>query len=197
MKNTKRSPATKILIAAGSLLLISAMTMLVCWQWGISASQKKAQSYLESIRALIPEPQGAVLEEKLDNEMPALSLDGKDFIGIIEMPSHNLSLPVCAEWGNESKYPCKFSGSIYDKSLQIGATSQKGQYDFYREISVGDAVLYTDMSGKRYSFTVTDLKYRKHADQSALTEKPSDLTLFIKNIYDFEYLIVFCTVSNS
>ena len=79
--------------------------------------------------------------------------------------------------------------------MQIGATTQKGQYDFYRELSVGDTVIYTDVEGNRYTFTITSLCYEKHVDQAALQQKESALTLFVKNIYSFEYLIVFCDVA--
>ena len=91
---------------------------------------------------------------------------------------------------------CRYNGSIYDSTLQIGATSQKGQYDFYREISVGDTVIFTDVEGNRYTYTVTNLQYESHADQNTLNREKSALTLFIKNVYDFEYLIISCDVLN-
>ncbi|MBO5726480.1 MAG: hypothetical protein J6S00_05420, partial [Clostridia bacterium] len=69
---------------------------------------------------------------------------------------------------------------------------QKGQYAFYSEISVGDTVLFTDMSGNQYTLYVTNLRYQKHADKAALERENAALTLFIKNVYDFEYLIVSC-----
>ena len=127
--------------------------------------------------------------------MSVLSLEGKDFSGILEMPRYGSILPVGAQWGNPSRYPHCFSGSIYDGSIQIGATSQKGQYDFYREISVGDSLYFTDMEGNRYAYTVTDLRYEKRVDQTVLQRKDAALTLFIKNVYGFEYIIVFCDVS--
>ena len=119
-----------------------------------------------------------------------------DFIGILEMPRYESTLPVSSDWGHLTKYPCRFSGSIYDRTIQIGATSQKGQYDFYREISVGDTVIFTDVEGNRYTYTVTNLQYESHADQTILNREESALTLFIKNVYAFEYLIVFCDVLN-
>ena len=126
--------------------------------------------------------------------MPVLSIDETDFVGILEMPRYESLLPVCANWGHVTKYPCQFNGSIYDSTLQIGLTSQKGQYDFYREISVGDTVIFTDVEGNRYTYAVTNLQYESHADKTTLNRKESALTLFIKNVYDFEYLIVSCDV---
>ena len=182
----------KICILVGACLLIGAMVILALWRWNISSSEKRAQYYVNTLRELIPEPQNAALEERRDNTMSVLSVDGTDFVGIVELPRYESVLPVCADWGKAYKYPCRFSGSIYNGTMQIGATTQKGQYDFYRELSVGDTVIYTDVEGNRYTFAIASLRYEKHADQAALQQKDASLTLFIKNIYSFEYLIVFC-----
>lgn len=184
----------KILILVGVCLLVGAIVMLALWRWNINYSEKKVPYYVSTLRALIPEPQNAVLEERRDNTMSVLSVDGIDFAGIVEFPRYESALPICADWGKISKYPCRFSGSIYDGTMQIGATTQKGQYDFYRELSVGDTVIYTDVEGNQYTFAITSLRYEKHADQAALQFEEVPLTLFIKNIYSFEYLIIFCNV---
>lgn len=194
MNNQKRSAARKMCILAGICLLVGAAVLLGAWQWNIRASEKEAAILVDTLRALMPGQQNAVPEERRDNTMSVLSLDETDFIGILEMPRYGSLLPVAADWGDLRKYPCRFSGSIYDGSIQIGGTTQKGQYDFYREISVGDSLFFTDMEGNCYAFAVTDLRYEKHADQDALQRKEAALTLFIKNEYAFEYIIVSCDV---
>ena len=182
----------RLCILIGICLLVAGVLVLFFWQWGIHKSQENAAQYVQTIRALIPEPQSAALEERRDNTMSVLSIDGTNFAGILEMPRFGSSLPVCADWGEVSKYPCRLSGSIYDRTMQIGATSQKGQYDFYREVSVGDPVFFTDMEGNRFSYEVTDIRYEKHADQATLQQESAALTVFIKNIYAFEYILIFC-----
>ena len=184
----------KICVLVGACLLLGAVVMLAFWRWNIHNSEKEAKYYVSTLQALIPETQNAVPEERRDNTMAVLSVDGADFVGLIELPRYGSVLPVCADWGKPSKYPCRFSGSIYDGTMQIGATTQKGQYDFYRELSVGDTVIYTDVEGNQYTFTITSLRYEKHADQAALQREDAPLTLFVKNIYSFEYLIIFCDV---
>lgn len=193
--NKKGFAIQKICILVGACLLVGAIVILALWRWNINNSEKQVLSYVNTLQALIPEPQNAVPEERRDNTMSVLSVDGTDFVGIVELPRYASTLPVCADWGKTSKYPCRFSGSIYDGTMQIGATTQKGQYDFYRELSVGDTIIYTDAEGNRYTYAITSLRYEKHADQAALQHEEAALTLFIKNIYSFEYLIVFCDVS--
>ena len=182
----------KMCAIVGGLMLLSALATLLYWQWNISHSKKQASVYVETLRTLMPQTQNTVPEERRDNTMSVLSVDGVDFVGIVELPQYGSVLPVCGNWGCTSQYPCRFSGSIYDGSLQIGATTQQGQYSFHREISVGDAVIFTDMEGNRYTFQVAAMRYEKHIDQAALQRQEAALTLFVKNIYSFEYLIIFC-----
>lgn len=192
MKEQKAGVAQKICIIAGVCLLVIATALLIFWRWNVVSAQQEAAGYVQTLRTLIPNPRDAVPEERRDNAMSVLSIDGKDFVGIIELPRYGSALPVCADWGNTSRYPCRFSGSIYNGTMQIGGTTQEGQYDFYRELSVGDRVVFTDMEGNRYTYQVTALRTAEHVDQAALGKEPAALTLFIQNIYSFEYLIVFC-----
>ena len=193
-KQTKFSPYQLCSLAGICLLVVAGAAFLV-WQWSIDASQQRAASYVHTIRALIPEPRSAALEERRDNNMSALCIEGTNFVGILEMPAYGAALPVCADWGGISKYPCRLGGSVYDRTIQIGATTQKGQYDFYREISVGDAVYFTDMEGNRFAYQVTDIRYEHHADQTTLQQVEASLTIFIKNIYGFENVVVYCNVA--
>ena len=193
MKKKTNRIAGRICVLAGVLLLIIAVLLPFLWTLNVRASAEKMASCVSVMRTIIPEPQSAVPEERRDNTMPILSIDGTDYVGVLEMPRYGSALPVSADWGAVPKHPCRLSGSVYDKTMQIGGTSQKGQFDFYREISAGDTVYFTDMEGNRYTLAVSDLRYAKHADQEALQRCDASLTLFIKNIYAFEYLIVFCS----
>ena len=192
MNKRRRITIKKVCVFVGIYLLVTAIVIFALWQRNIAISERMSESYVKTLRALIPEPKNSVPEERRDNVMPAFSVDEIDFVGIVEMPRYDSVLPICADWGEISKYPCLFGGSIYNRTLQIGATTQSGQYDFYREISVGDTLLFTDMAGNRYTLQVKNLQYEKHIDQTTLSQEDSALTLFIKNIYDFEYLLVFC-----
>ena len=192
MKNKRKFSLRQLCVLLGIGLMAAAVAVTVAWQWGMNIWQEKAEDYVQTIRALIPEPQGALLEARMDNTMPALSIDETDFVGLLEMPGYGLSVPVGEEWGKVSRYPCRLDGSIYDRTMQVGGTSQKGQFDFYREIELGDAVYFTDMEGNRFSYQVTGIRYEDHPDQEALHREEGALTLLIKNIYSFDYIVVFC-----
>lgn len=183
----------KICIWTGVILLALVVAWLAFWRWNIENSQKKAEIYVDTLQSLIPSVQDSVLQERADNTMSVLSVDSTDFVGIIEIPSYNSALPVSDKWGQTHKYPCRLSGSIYDGTMKIGTATQKGQYDFYRELSVGDRVVYTDMEGNRYNFEISGMRYEKHADQQSLNSEEADLVIFVKNVYAFDYLVIFCS----
>lgn len=188
----KRPGIQKISFVTGCVLIVCSLILLTSWHVSISVAAKKSSYYVETLRTLIPEPEPAVPEEKGNNAMPVLSVDGVDFVGLMELPEYDTVLPVCGAWNGRLLYPSCYAGSIYDGSMKIGATTQKGQFDFYREISVGNSIYFTDMTGNRYSYKIADILYRKHADNGTLDYNGSDLTLFIKNLYAFEYVIIHC-----
>lgn len=182
----------KFSIILGICLFVSSISLLSLWIWNVNTSKERSENYVETLLSLLPPPQSTFPEERADNTMPTFSLSGTDFVGVLEFPQFNSKLPVGNDWGKTFKYPCRFSGSVYNRTIQIGLTTQKGQLDFYREISVGDSVFFLDMEGNMFQYTITNLRYEKHANQSTLQKEDSDLVIFVKNIYAFEYLIVYC-----
>ena len=93
--------------------------------------------------------------------------------------------------------PCRFAQTgarSPNTPAASAAASTMAAYDFYRQLSVGDPVIFTDMESNRYQLVITGMFYAQHADQSALQRQDAPLTLFIKNVYALEYLVVFCDV---
>lgn len=180
----------KISFFCGCILILGALALLAWWQLSLSAARKQSEEYLALLRRVIPEPEAAVLEARQDNTMAVLAADGADLIGILEFPAFGSAVPVCGDWDGTLLLPCRYAGSLYDGSLIIGATTQKGQFDFYRQIGVGDTLCFTDVTGSRYSYAVTDILHREHADSDSL--HGGALTLFFKNSYASEYIILRC-----
>ena len=181
---------SRLFFRAGICLLAAAGLLLIFWNGSVHIARQKAAAYVSALESAMPPRVNAVPEARQTNAMPVYYLDGKDFIGILEMPRYQLTLPVGNDWGEQ--FPCRFTGSVYDETIQIGATTQKGQFDFYRELTVGDEVLFTDMEGSRFYYQITDIRYARHADPETLQQKDGALVLFIQNIYALEYVILYC-----
>ncbi len=174
-------------IVAGCLLITGSLAMVIWRQYSVSIAQTSNEDAVEIITQLIPQPENAVIENRSDNTMPSLSVDGIDYIGLLEIPVFSRVLPVRAWYGSGSPY--RYSGSAYDGSLVVWATTQKGQFDFYRDMCVNDLLYFTDMTGDRFSYQVQDIVYTADFDNM----ESSGLMLVIKNDYSFEYIVVLCS----
>lgn len=163
----------------GCILIFCALILLL-WQQGTSsAAIRRADRAVESIRARIPAPQTAVWEERTDNQMPVLSVEGRDYIGLLELPAHGADFPVLARQEGQLSGPARCSGSLYDGSLLLAASTARGQFDFYQALSVGDAVYFTDMTGSRFACQITELLYVDR--EAAQSIRPgSALTLLLE-----------------
>lgn len=190
--NKKRISLRSILLGAGTALIVASVLMIVFWQFSNNQSMEKMEEYISVIHSTIPEAEHMPVEEKSNNSMPVLSIDGEDFAGVLEFPSYNARYPIGALWRNNGRYPCIYSGSVYDRSITIGTSNKKGQLDFVKEICVGDTVYFTDMTADKFSYEVTDIRYSDLSFEDSIDLREDDLTVFVRNIYAFEYIIIHC-----
>lgn len=185
----------KAALLLGILLIVGSLALLLWWQISIGNAAHRMDTYVAKLTERMPAPEPAILEERADNRMPSLRVDGNDFIGLLEFEGMAKVFPVGGDWSGNGQFPSRYWGSIYDGSLVIGASNQRGQINFAKALMNGDRVFLTDMTGNRYSFYITDIFYRKQADNEDLISEESDLTLFVKNIYGFEYIIIRCNAA--
>ena len=88
----------------------------------------------------------------------------------------------------------RFSGSMYSGSLIIGGSDNPGQLDFMKLITGGDTVYLTDMTGGRYSYTVTEILKTTDVSHDNLAAGDAALVLFVRNTYGFDYTVVRCAL---
>ena len=192
MKHLRKMNARSICVLAGCVLVAAALIWAGVWYASAAFFASRCQTYTEILRAAMPPVQNAVPEAQADNRMPVLSIDGKDFVALIEFPAYNAELPVCNDWGEPNRYPCRFAGSAYDGTLVIGSTDGFGQMAFAEMLSVGDRVHLTDMTGSRYVYHITDIQISANANREMLCNGEGELTLFVKSAMDFDYRIIRC-----
>lgn len=191
MRRRKPDPG-RVCILAGVLMILVSAVWLMSRLYTAQVHAEQLRTYAEALCRHIPEPQPAVIGHRTENRMPSLGIEGEDFIAVLDIPAWNAVFPVGASWGEQEKFPCRFDGSAYDGTLILGTNNRKGQLDFVKEISVGNVLYLTDMTGARFAYTVKDIRYSDHADGSVLYEEEYDLTIFVKNLYAFEYILIFC-----
>ena len=113
-------------------------------------------------------------------EMPTREIDGQTYIGMVEVPALELSLPVISEWTYPrlKKAPCRYVGSVYSKDMVICVHNYDRHFGRLKELAVGDEVRFTDMDGNVFFYSVCGTEQLgKYAVEDMLAGE-WDLTLF-------------------
>ena len=155
-RHNKKRVANGLLVC-GVLLILAGLGIFLYMQTAQKKAGQQIGVYVEQLQQSIPEVRDAFEEERTDMDMPVMEVSGEDFVGILEVPAYGAEFPIGNEWENDIiiKYPCRYWGSLYDGSLIIGGGTDEGQLEFAEDISIGDIIQITDMTGARYSYEVS------------------------------------------
>lgn len=187
--------ASLVLFILGALLVLGAAGITGYSLVSRGRSTENAKLTAQRLFEMMPEPYAASPDPaRGDKEMSLVELDGEDYIGILEIPVHGVRLPIAAGWDKNSvrKYPCRFSGSVWDGTLTVGAGAD--HFSFAERVDAGTAVFVTDMCGRRFAYTVREVEIRDNAELDTLLSDEEGLTLFLRDEYTMEYMIVRCFV---
>ena len=130
-----------------------------------------------------PEPESTTVPESLpdvEREMPVRTVNGRDYIGVLSIPSLGLELPVISQWDYPSLKiaPCRYSGSLYQNNLIICAHNYASHFGKLKELRSGDTVLFTDMDEHVVTFQVVERETLNPMDAEGMEAGDWDLTLF-------------------
>ena len=194
MKRAKKMP---LAFRLGIVLILCSLALLLAYRFQVYTAKNQRVETVSRITSLLPPPSQGIPGLYSDPEMPAISLDGKDYLGLLEVPAYGVTLPVGSQWdtGKLIAFPCRFWGSAYDSTLVIGGSDEKGLLDFCSTIDLGAYVFVTDMTGARYTYTVSRVDRAKHAQTDWLLSDQWDLTLFAQSSLSMEYIALRCSLS--
>ncbi len=189
------------LLGAGGLLLIAAALLLFGGQLleGRQAAAASAQ-ILQQMEISAPAeraPDSAAVAPDPAQEMPTEKVDGQNCIGVLEIPSLSLSLPVLSTWSDAGLRlaPCRYQGSASRGDLIIAAHNYRRHFGTLRRLSAGDAVFFTDAAGNRFAYAVS---YTEQLAGTAVAEMAAgdwDLTLFTCTAGGKDRLAIRCKAS--
>lgn len=183
-----------VCIAIGVVLVLCAGYLLVSSHIATDQARQDAKVILEKTLALMPQTQNRVPEERGNNAMAAMEVDGVNVLGVLEIPQYGSTLPLASGWDTSLvlSMPCRFTGSIYDRSLIIGAVDAESQFSFASQMNMGDTIVLTDMEGGRYTYQVAAIHHAKHATLEKLQAGDYAMTIFVKDSKTSEYLLIRC-----
>lgn len=185
----KRKGTLLMTVGAVLILAAAALTGYNLLQSGTAkvASAKVVRALEE--RIVLPEksPEEASVPETQPDyvrfpgmEMPILTVDGRDYIGTLQIPVLDLELPVIADWSYDALKvaPCRYQGSAYDGGLILMAHNFNSHFGRLKELRPGDFVFFTDTEGNKFSYQVADLEELPGTAVEDMEEGGWDLTLF-------------------
>ena len=124
-------------------------------------------------------------------------MDGQNCIGVLEIPSLSLSLPVLSTWSDAGLRlaPCRYQGSASRGDLIIAAHNYRRHFGTLHRLCAGDAVFFTDAAGNRFAYAVS---YTEQLAGTAVAEMAAgdwDLTLFTCTAGGKDRLAIRCKAS--
>jgi sortase A len=178
-------------LALGLLLIAAALGLVLYNQWDANRAGRASEEVLDVLNEVIvertaehrQEQDGEEKEEQIhkdQNDMVTVPIDGNDYLGVIEIPSLELSLPVMADWSYSklTVAPCRYAGSYYTDDLVLCAHNYNRLYSLITRLRPGDAVRFTDMDGLTWSYEVADLETLQPNMVEEMNDSGYDFTFF-------------------
>ena len=173
------------LILSGVLMLLGAAGFVVYNNADSERAGKTSADIAAVIADALPtqvvpdvQPQDA---DKFVPEMETMEIDGANYIGVLEIPALELTLPVQEDWSYDALKisPCRYTGSYYTNDLVICAHNYASHFNGLRTIAMGEDVYFTAVGGRTYHYVITNRETLNPEEAERMSTPDGwDLTLF-------------------
>jgi len=149
-----------VLMSLGLLLLLGAVFLTGFNILDEQRAQRKSEVTAEAMHGLIPDFSG---EEPAEEEtlpeatvMQTVEIDGGEYIGVLDIPALELSLPVQKDWSYPKLKlsPCRYAGSFLEDNMVIAAHNYRKFFGMLSQLQAGDILTFTDVLGTVYQYEV-------------------------------------------
>lgn len=180
-----------IFIKIGLLLMVAALCLTLYNIWDNIRAAKAANDTMLQIQ--IGEGSSDYLTDP-DMDMPVQRIDGIDYIGVLEIPSQNLQLPVISTYKEKYlKYgPCCYYGSPYMDNFVLAAHNYRQHFAKLNRLTTGDSVYFIDLSGNQFCYEVVAAEVVKPDESEKIKSGSWDLTLFTCTLGGQSRYVVYC-----
>lgn len=196
-----------LIIAAGAVLILSALLLFLHNRAESESAGQQSAALLADIESAVADasPGGSVsdidssdLPPPPDPEMPAVTMDGYEYVGYIEIPALSLELPVMSTWDYERLKiaPCRQFGSSRTDNLVIAAHNYQSHFGRLKDLCPGDTVTFTDTDGLFHKYSVEDIRIIQPTEVDFVQDSGSDLLLYTCTYGGQSRVAVLCTRSD-
>lgn len=179
--------------------IIGKICIILGWQLLIVAAMVVGYEYYEVNNAYIfSETTVAEIQDTIDNEISDLEeieYNGKVYIGLLEIPTLNLKLPILRNCTDENLRlaPCRFFGDIYlDEPVVFAAHNYPKFFGNLKYLKKDDDIYFRMLDGKRIQYKVKETESIDGTDVEGMTNTEYDLTLFTCNYAKDKRITVRC-----
>lgn len=181
MREALKRQAGKWLMAAGAILLSSAVLLTAGNIYSDRQAAKRAGEILSALDAgdetqgngndALPDP---------DMEMPVRVVDGKEYIGVLEIPELGLRLPVMSNWSMEDlkTAPCRYSGTAYKSGFVIAGHNYQAHFGELKDLAEGAEIRFMDVLGNDFVYKAVKTETLEPEETERMTDDRWDLSLF-------------------
>ena len=195
----------------GAALILLALSFFGFNQWEAQQAEQSVEDILPQLLKEIPDETNAaeILRQPMGTpveyldpsafEMTEVEIDGYAYIGYLSIPSLELKLPIMSSWGYPQLKiaPCRYFGSVRSKDLVLLAHNYKKHFGRLKELQEGEAVLFTDMDGVTYEYTMVAKDILPPAAVEEVTAGEYDLTLFTCTPGGASRVTVYCDLKKN
>ena len=174
----------RVTVLFGLVLMLSGLLWYAVVLRESTYAANKAQEVVPQLQQTIIEQQVLETEPEKHPEqtevMTERIVDGIGYVGVLRIPVLDLELPVISSWSTENGKiaPCRYSGSIYQDDLILCAHNYESHFGKLKQLTIGDAVEFTDMDGNCFFYQVLETEILNGTDVEKIRDGDWDLTLF-------------------
>ena len=185
--NKKKIKNGSFLMFAGLLLVAAALALVLYNSWDARRAQTASAAVAEQLDAAIAGEQAAqATDGNLLEEMPTEEIDGYSYIGILDLPTLGLHLPVMENWDEQRLKisPCRYAGSYLMDDMVICAHNYAKHFSSVKWIDIGADVYFTTVTGEVYHYQVSNRETLAATAVETMVDQEGedwDLTLFTCN----------------
>lgn len=200
----KRKQKGRFLIRLGLLLIAAALCFVIYNLYEEHRAREQSGQALDALQEYIPgsdQNDDTSMPDYMlnpDMEMPTQTIDGIDYIGVLEIPSLNLELPVISQWSypNLRIAPCRYSGSAYSGGLVIAAHNYDSHFGRLKTLQTDDEVIFTDIDGNTFTYKVAVMEILEPLATEEMKSEEWDLSLFTCTIGGRSRVTVRCVLED-
>ncbi len=181
----------RISIGLGLLLIVAALFLAFYNKYEDYHARKASEKMLSDLERDLQENGENISEnENLevipdyvlnpDMEMPTKVTNGIEYVGVLEIPSLELTLPIINEWSYPYLRisPCRYAGTAYQKNLVIAAHNYTAHFGNIKFLRQGDQAIFTDMDGNAFTYELLELETLVPTAVEYMQTGDWDMTLF-------------------